>query len=451
MPSHLAKKEINDLENQEKLQNLNSLFDGKMKYIVLIAGLFIFESVLSLWTGHPYDMKIWFDTGVWINKGTNIYLPANHIGYPPLWALWCGVATIFYNFFGSLEIWRFIVKLPLIIGHLALAFVVAKFAESRFGLKTAQKIFLIILGWSFFIYSGAMWGQINVLSALLTFLAFYALTENRTATSALLLGLAITLKIYPIVTLPVFLIYILKNRDKKTTAKFAFLACAPPVLFTFAIFAIYQWDITYFLRTIFYSTPIFESEPSQFNVGCMNVWSFIALQGISTGPLWLLRQLWIPILATGGVYWLKKPKLTEKDFVLALTTFYILFMVSYGWISEQTLVDLLPFLFLIVLAYKPKRAYFYLLLLVQFLVYIFSFANQSLALFEPLAQSLSPSIITDAQDFAFDNGQLIWTIRGTMGLIVSISLIVSLVLLIKPEILKHIQEKLGRFLKVHKL
>jgi len=418
-----------------------------MKYIVLMAGLFIFESVLSLWTGHPYDMKIWFDTGAWINNGINIYLPANHIGYPPLWALWCGVANTFYNFFGSMEVWRFIVKLPLIIGHLALAFVVAKFAESRFGLKTAQKIFLIILGWSFFIYSGAMWGQINVLSAVLTFLAFYAVTENRTTTSALLLGLAITLKVYPIITLPVFLIYTLKNRDKETTAKFAFLACALPVLFTFTIFAIYQWDITYFLRTIFYSTPIFESEPVQFNVGCMNVWSFIALQGVSTGALWPFRQLWIPILAVGGVYWLKKPRLTEKDFVLSLITFYILFMVSYGWISEQTIVDLLPFLFLVVLAYKPERTYFYMLLSVQLLVYIFSFANQSLALFEPLAQNLSPSIITDAQNFSDVNGQLIWTIRGTMGLIVSISLIAFLVLLIKPRILVLIREKLASFFK----
>jgi hypothetical protein len=255
------------------------------------------------------------------------------------------------------------------------------------------------------------------------------------------------LKIYPTVTLPAFLIYTLKNRGKETTAKFAFLACVLPVLFTFTIFAIYQWDITYFLRTIFYSTPIFESEPVLFNAGCMNVWSFIALQGVSTGALWLFRQLWIPILTTGGVYWLKKPKLTEKDFVLSLITFYILFMVSYAWISEQTIVDLLPFLFLLVLAYKPERAYFYMLLLVQLLVYIFSFANQSLALFEPLAQSISPSITTDAQNFLYANGPLIWTIRGIMGLTVSISLIVFLVLLIKPKILELIREGLARFLR----
>ena len=59
----------------------------------------------------------------------------------------------------------------------------------------------------------------------------------------------------------------------------------------------------------------------------------------------------------------------------------------------------------------------------------------------------SPSIITDAQNFSDVNGQLIWTIRGTMGLIVSISLIVFLVLIIKPETLELIREKLERFLR----
>ena len=423
------------------------MFEDKRTFFALLSSFFLLETFLSFWTGHPYDMGVWFNTGVWMNRGVNIYLPPNHIGYPPLWALWCAVANILYTFLGSnYEVWRFILKFPLIIAHLGLAFIVGKFAESRFGPKTARRIFLIILGWSFFIYVSAIWGQINALSALLTFLAFYALIERRTKTSAFLLGLAITLKIYPVVTLPAFLIYVLKNGSKKEAARFAVLTWAVPILFTLSVFALFQWDIVYFFKTIFYSTPVFESDPLQFNVGCMNIWSFVALLGIDIVPLWQLRQLWIPILALVAFFWLRKTKFGEKDFALSVVSFYILFMISYGWIAEQTFIDLLPFAFLLTLGYNSKRAHFYLLILIQAFVFVFSFANQSLAVFAPLAQLLSPTILTTSERILLDNGPIIWTIRGTMGLVVSGSLAVFLTFLVKPEILEHLQNSLRRFL-----
>jgi Gpi18-like mannosyltransferase len=92
----------------------------------------------------------------------------------------------------------------MIFAHLGLAYSIGVFAANRFNRKTGLKIFFITLTGSFFIYIGAMWGQINTLSALLTFLAFYAVINQRTRVSALLLGTAITLKIYPLVPLPAF-------------------------------------------------------------------------------------------------------------------------------------------------------------------------------------------------------------------------------------------------------
>jgi len=180
----------------------------------------------------------------------------------------------------------------------------------------------------------------------------------------------------------------------------------------------------------------------------MNTWSFIALIGVDIVPLWYFRQLWIPILAFGTLYWLKKTKINEKDLTLSIVFFYILFIVSYGWISEQTIIDLLPFAFLMVFAYNSKRIYLHLLLLIQTLVYIFSFANQSLAVFGPLAQALSPRIVTDAQNFLSDNGPLIWTIRGSMGLMISVSLLTFLAILIKPEIINQVQERLQSLKKL---
>ena len=422
---------------------MNLPFEIRKIYIVPIVVLFIIQSVLSLWTGQPYDMKVWFQTGVWMNQGANIYAPPNHIGYPPLWAFWCALAYNVYNFFGNnIELWRFTVKLPVIFAQFALAFVIGKYVETPFGLRPARQVCWIILGWSFFIYVGAVWGQINALSALLTFLAFYAVTSHKTKAGAVLLGLAIALKTYPLITVPAFIAFIFRNQGKKEAGRFTILAIAVPLLFTLAVFAIFQWDITYFLRTIFYSTPVFESDPFLQNIGAMNFWSFVALQGIDIVPLWPLRLLWIPLLAACTVFWIRKPKLDEKDFVLSIISFYLLFMFSYGWISEQTFIDPLPFIFLFILAFQPKRAYLYGLVAIQGFVYIFSVANQSLFIFTPLLERLSPRLLADLNSFHLENGPLVHSIRGTMGLVTSVSLLIFLVLLLKPAILEKAQERL---------
>jgi hypothetical protein len=320
--------------------------------------------------------------------------------------------------------------------------VVGLYAESRFGSKTARRVFWIILGWSFFIYIGAIWGQINALSALLTFLAFYAVTSRKLQFGAVLLGLSIALKTHPIIALPAFMAFIFRNDSKKEAGKFAIVACAVPVLFTIGVFAAFHWDITYFLKTVFYSTPVFESGPMLQNIGCMNFWSFVALQGIDIVPLWQLRLLWIPLLAVCAIYWFRKPKLIEKDFVLSIISFYILFMLSYGWVSEQTFLDPLPFIFILILAFEPKRIYLYLLLTIQGFVYIFTIANQTLFVFTPLLERFSPQLLTNLTNFHLENGPLVNTIRGTMGLVTSMSLLVFLVLLLKPMILEKAQEKL---------
>ena len=64
----------------------------------------------------------------------------------------------------------------------------AKFARKRFDAKIARKIFFFALTWIFFIYIGVLWGQLNMLSAFLTFLAFYAITSKRTLAGAVTFG-----------------------------------------------------------------------------------------------------------------------------------------------------------------------------------------------------------------------------------------------------------------------
>ncbi len=370
-----------------------------------------------------------------MNQGINIYLPNDHIGYPPLWALWCWVSYNFYSIFGnSLELWRFFIKLPLIIAHLVLAYAMGKFASNHFGQKIGNRIFFTVLAWLFIIYIGALWGQINTLSALLTFLAFEAMINQRTTKSAILLGVAVTLKIYPLVTLPAFLVYAYMKKGKKAAAKVALWVSAIPVIFTTTVFAVFQWDLLYFLRTIFYWTPVFETNQAQIQGGCMNLWSFFALFKIDVASLWYLRLLWIPVLLTGfGVYLLRRPRWKMSDFNLAIITLYSLFMMSYSWIPEQSLVDLLPFLFLQIMCFRPEKPKFYMLVAVQVLVFAFSAVNYGGFIFQPFIERFSPSLLPSLQMFVPTVGSTVWAIRGVLGLIITISLGLFLLLLTKTN------------------
>jgi len=411
----------------------NGLFERKWTYLALFGGFFLIEVLLSPWTGHPYDMEVWFNTGAWMNQGINIYEPSNHLGYPPLWAFWCLIAYRFYSFFGnSTEVWRFIIKLPLMISHLALAYSVGKFATKEFGRKKGLEIFYIVLAWSFFIYIGALWGQINTLSALLTFLAFSAVVSQRTTLGALLFGIGVTLKIYPLIILPGLFAYVLKKHSKREAGKFLLYTSAVPILFTLSIFTVFRWDIVFFLRTIFFWTPTFES-PVQITRGCMNLWSFLALFNVDMRAHWPLRHIWIVVLGAGASYWLKKSKLDKADLNLSLISLYILFMISYGWVTEQTFVDPLPFIFLQILAYRPKRSHLYMLVAIQILVYAFSAINGGVFIFEPLLERFSPALLSSIQYLDLINSPFAWTIRGTLGLIISLFLAVFLIILAKPN------------------
>ncbi len=417
-------------------------FKNKIFIVLFVVGLFLIEAFLSMWTGNLYDMNIWFQTGVWMNQGTNIYLPDNHLGYPPLWAFWCLIAYRVYSALGNnVELWRFIIKLPLILAQFGLAFAIGRFAQSRFSKATARKIFLLSLTWIFFIYIGALWGQLNMLSALLTFLAFYAVINKKNTLGAVLLGVAVALKIYPLILLPAFVAFILKNQTKKEAGKFALFSVALPVAFTLGVLAVYQWDPIYFLRTIFYWTPVFETaNPLQIQGGCMNIWSFISLLNVDVGQVWLIRFVWIPVLGAAAVYWFRKPQMKDVDLNLAIISFYLLFMVSYGWVTEQSFLDPLPFILLQIVAYQPRKIYMYGLLAIQGLVFAFSTFNWGPFIFTPLLTKFNPQLLQAIQ-FLDPKYPLIWTTRGILGLAVSVAACIFLVGLAKPKFFEKIFKK----------
>lgn len=405
--------------------------------VLLVAALFVAEAFLSMWTNADYDMSIWFNTGAWMNQGTNIYMPNDHLGYLPLWAFWCQIAYCIYGVLGNnLELWRFFIKLPLILAQFGLAFAIYKFSQPRFSKSTAQKIFLLSLTWVFFIWIAAVWGQLNMLSALLTFLAFYAVLSKHNTAGALLLGVAVALKIYPLIILPIFLVFILKNQNGKEAIKFTFYAVALPLAFTLIVFGAYQWDINFLFCTLFYWTPT-SGTLEQIQGGGMNFWSFTSLLHLDVAQVWILRYVWIPVVAFTAFYWFRKPSMKEEEFNLALISIFIVFMLSYSWVTEQSFLDPLPFIFLQIMAYQPKKGYLYGLVFMQALVFLFVIFNWGPFVFKPLIQQVAPNFLLSLEELN-PKYLLIWEIRGVLGLVVSLGLCVYLVALLKPAAFKAI-------------
>ncbi len=125
--------------------------------------------------------------------------------------------------------------------------------------------------------------------------------------------------------------------------------------------------------------------------------------------------------------------MNDADLNLAIISLYVLFMVSYAWISEQAFIDPLPFVLLQVLAFRPKRLHLYVLSAVQLVIYAFSISNGGLLIFQPLIEKFAPNIISYVNPPSPGFSLLIWNLRGVLGLIVSLSLILFLILLIRAD------------------
>jgi hypothetical protein len=121
-------------------------------------------------------------------------------------------------------------------------------------------------------------------------------------------------------------------------------------------------------------------------------------------------------------------------------------MITYAWVPEQTFIDPLPFIFLQILSYRPRRLHLYLLCVIQALVYAFSLSNWGLFVFTPLLQRFYPVGLTAIQPFTPYNSY-IWNIRGILGLVFTLALVVFLLALAKPSFMKAAKNKIRGLLE----
>jgi hypothetical protein len=316
------------------------------------------QSTIGLFLGHQHDMQIFYATGYEVFNGATPYsiLPVSSIfnrsdfldsvpsiGYPPLWALYLGVVYgLVYLPTKNLFVYNLAIKLPSIISNVALAFLVEQIAiHEGLDRKTSNKMFYVLLFNPFMIYISAAWGQFDSIVALTTILALNELYRGKIGRSSIFIALSISLKIIPLILVPVFLLFIIRNYDLKFISKFTVGSVVAFTTFSYLPFRIFGWDPGFILNNL--------QDP--FNrAGCFTFFNIFELlkDRVSLPQEWaFLGYLWIPSLIIGYSCLSRTSLNSKNDLFRWSSSILFVLMLTRSWVSEQNVVLLVPMVMLV--------------------------------------------------------------------------------------------------------
>ena len=216
----------------------------------------LIQLVLGALFGHAYDLRIFMTTGYLVGAGRGPWSPLDlgavfhhvgfdrltTIGYPPPWPLVTGLlyrAT--YGLVPNVFAYGLALKLPVIAATVGLAYVVAA-ALRRAGAQetTCRRAWAFLLLNPLILFTGAAWGQIDVIVALLTVAALVLVWQGRWASSAALLALAVCTKPTPLPALLVVLVW-LASRAPRQALRYAAVTLAWAAVFVVVPVLVLGW------------------------------------------------------------------------------------------------------------------------------------------------------------------------------------------------------------------
>lgn len=382
---------------------------GRVTLVTVIAGLML---PLAPWTGHPYDMYVWFETGRLLASGANIYEPRDHFGYPPTWAYWAALSYWLYKLLGdNMVMWRVLVKLPQIIGLLLIAVLLRRLGCGDEG----HPWLLEAPFWIYAAYITLVWGQLNTLTGLSLLLALHLLRKGLLYTSAITLGLGIAVKLYPAVALPFFLHQAARKNGKHAIA-YAGLTLLPAILVTGITILIYGWSIGPFATTLFYQPFSLLCEGCPGPRPLLNFWSLLWVFEPTVVRSPPAQILWLPL-------WMLIFLLSRMGSGIApLASLYLAFVALFPRVSEQSLLDVTP---LLIIANTERGSMTLRLALATLPTAALGFTvcNFGLTHFSPL---LTGEAMAMVESYYREHATALSQAMGILGLLVSI---ISLILL----------------------
>jgi Gpi18-like mannosyltransferase len=376
----------------------NLIFDHKLAGILLLG--IIVRIVLIPISAHPFDIYYWY---LMSNNILQNGLLSVHF-FPPLWVHYTMIPVAFaydwlahmfnvsaipmaslpsaFNFYPSSNLqyvpgllFNTVVKFPLLISDVLVTFLIYKIAYNLTENKRlAEKAALLWFLNPFLIWISASWGMWDTLAVLFSLLSFYLVLRKRIALSAVFLSLAVATKLYPVLFLLPFVLYLLKIRpgggEKRNVIKFLSVFSVISVIIFLPDIAAVTEFISVFLvpNNLFANLTV--ANPIVYPIGYgLTYWSiYLPIQrfgmSITSSAVYFLPIMNLVVvivsLALANLVILrfsfKKPSL---DLVLAMLLSIFAFFLSYRIICEQWLVWALPFMIILIIAKRMKLAYYW--------------------------------------------------------------------------------------------
>jgi hypothetical protein len=305
--------------------------------------------VLAPFTGHPFDLPIWFETGRRVAALKSPYDLTRPIGYPGIWPIWLGASSALASIIspGNSHLFDLLIKLPIIAADFLIPNLIVKLVTAvrpgiRFDPQSVSRISRSYLLNPFVIIAGSVWGMPdNIISAGI----ILALLEIKKARSAgVLFAFSALLKPYPIVVLPALLRYLKKQALRFT---FYFLALTGVGLTVPVI--LLRIDLGRLLEVVVSQTSRFPNAISSFAI--TNNLSTLYPQIFTTQRIlevlvlpWPIRYLWLEaLLGLAVLLLLLSPPSNILNVIAWMRIFAASYYVLFEAVSEQTLI---PFIVL---------------------------------------------------------------------------------------------------------
>jgi len=340
------------------------------KKILLFAGL-ILREFLSFWTGHPYDFEVWVRVGHYVAQGSNPYTYLYYIegisfapyeallsiGYPPLWALICGLMySMYYISSGSLSqsplVYYFLIKQPVILGDLLVGIIFCRwFAQEKLD---SALVFWILNPMTIILSS--VWGMFDSLTLALLLLSIkFVVFDKKDSISGVLLGIATSLKLIPLIFAPIGLKFAAKKRQFILSYSLAILLTA---IFPFFVF---NWSLAGFYHAMESQAVNIREQPA---VGGMTVFGLLEpimilwSKDLFIGPIITpLNYLWIVAFSVFYAFLYLKPA-NELNYCEAIRLYIIaalLFLLTRLYIAEQYVLYVIGLMIIDVFMFHLER------------------------------------------------------------------------------------------------
>ena len=195
---------------------------------VLIFGVLI-RIVLALYLTHDWDFQVWYISFADVTSGLKSPYATMSFSYPPLWAYTLTPFASIFSLFSNVNdaiirtningplivainpLFNLLVRLPLIASEIFVGLIIFNHVLKYKNMHTAYRSFALWFLNPFVIFISCVFGQFDVLAALMVVLAFIFLLEKKYLNSGLSLGLGALTKIYPIYLLPLYFIFALMD------------------------------------------------------------------------------------------------------------------------------------------------------------------------------------------------------------------------------------------------